>query len=134
MYTIDNFMDGTTKTDIILEDEIIELMLDLGFSPHILGFNYVAEGIRMTVDDTSVILKATKDLYPAIGAKYGSSPTRVERCIRHAIERAWNVGNLETINDIFGYSVDFNKGRPTNSEFIALAALRIKQFMRNRSA
>ena len=131
MHTIDNFMQGNNKEEILLEDEIIELMLDLGFSPHIRGFNYVAESIRMTVEDTAVILKATRDLYPAIAEKYGTSAARVERCIRHAIERAWILGNLETINDIFGYSVDFNRGRPTNSEFIALAALRIKQYLRN---
>lgn len=134
MQTIDNFMESTSKENIIIEDEIIELMLDLGFSPHILGFNYVAESIRMTVEDTNLVLKATKDLYPAIGTKYSTSATRVERCIRHAIERAWSVGNLETINNVFGYSVDFNKGRPTNSEFIALAALRIKQYLRKERA
>ena len=83
----------------------------------------------MVVDDVDLLGAITKELYPAIAVKYNTTPSRVERAIRHAIEVAWNRGRVETIDDIFGYTIDQNKGKPTNSEFIAMVADKLRMDM-----
>ena len=99
-------------------DEINET----GVPDHIKGYQYLREAIIITIHDMDVINAVTKVLYPAVAKKYGTTPSRVERAIRHAIEVAWDRGDLETLQRFFGYTVSNIKGKPTNSEFIAMIA------------
>ena len=86
----------------------------------------------MSVEDTSVLSSITKILYPGIAKRFGTTPSRVERAIRHAIEVAWNRGKMETLENLFGYTINTGKGKPTNSEFVALIADRIR--LQNRQS
>ena len=97
---------------------------------HIKGYLYLREAIRIVIDDMDYLGAVTKELYPAVATKFNTTPSRVERAIRHAIEVAWNRGKIDTIDKIFGYTVNNNKGKPTNSEFIALIAdkLRLEEY------
>lgn len=93
---------------------------------HIKGYQYLREGIILTVRNMEVINAVTKVLYPEIAKRFGTTPSRVERAIRHAIEVAWDRGDLETLQKYFGYTVNSAKGKPTNSEFIAMIADRLQ--------
>ena len=114
-----------------LENDVTEMMRDIGIPAHIKGYQYLREGILMSVDDMNVLNYITKWLYPSIAQKYKTTASSVERAIRHAIETAWIRGKIEVLNNIFGYTVASDKGKPTNSEFIALIAdkLRIEHKM-----
>ena len=90
------------------------------------GYQYLRDAIVMVVEDMDLLGAVTKELYPAIAKQNKTTPSRVERAIRHAIEVAWNRGRLETINDLFGYTVQHDKGKPTNSEFIAIIADKLR--------
>ncbi len=105
-----------------LDEKISNIFISIGIPPHIMGYQYLREGIKMTVDDPSIINNVTKKLYPEIGQKFSTTASKVERAIRHAIEVAWNRGRVEAINSIFGVRVYIGSERPTNSEFIALVA------------
>lgn len=105
-----------------LDEKISNIFITIGIPPHIKGFAYLREGIKMCVENPSVINRVTKELYPRIGEKYDTSASKVERAIRHAIEVAWNRGRSEAISSIFGARVYIGHERPTNSEFIALVA------------
>lgn len=105
-----------------LDEKISTIFTTIGIPPHIKGFAYLREGIKMAVEDPSIINKVTKELYPKIGAKFSTTASKVERAIRHAIEVAWNRGRTEAISSIFGARVYIGNERPTNSEFIALVA------------
>ncbi len=105
-----------------LEERISNIFISIGIPPHIKGYNYLREGIKMAVEQPDVINNVTKVLYPKIGEKYGTSASKVERAIRHAIEVAWNRGRIDVINAIFGARVYIGSEKPTNSEFIALVA------------
>lgn len=105
-----------------LDEKISNIFITIGIPPHIKGFAYLREGIKMTVEDQSVINRVTKELYPKIGEKFNTSASKVERAIRHAIEVAWNRGRTDAISSIFGAKVYIGNERPTNSEFIALVA------------
>lgn len=105
-----------------LDEKISNIFISIGIPPHIMGYQYLREGIKMTIEDPSIINNVTKRLYPNIGEKFGTSASKVERAIRHAIEVAWNRGRIEAINSIFGVRVYIGTERPTNSEFIALVA------------
>lgn len=105
-----------------LDEKISNIFITIGIPPHIKGFSYLREGIKMAVQDPTVINKVTKELYPKIGAKFETSASKVERAIRHAIEVAWNRGRSAEISSIFGARVYIGNERPTNSEFIALVA------------
>jgi two-component system response regulator (stage 0 sporulation protein A) len=105
-----------------LEEKISNIFISIGIPPHIKGYAYLREGIKMTVEDPSIINNVTKVLYPKIGEKYDTSASKVERAIRHAIEVAWNRGRTDAINYIFGARVYIGTEKPTNSEFIALVA------------
>jgi two-component system response regulator (stage 0 sporulation protein A) len=96
---------------------------------HIKGYLYLREAILMVVGDMEMLGAVTKELYPSIAKKFNTTPSRVERAIRHAIEVAWSRGKIDTINSLFGYTVHNDKGKPTNSEFIAMVAdkLRLEQ-------
>lgn len=105
-----------------IEEKISNIFISIGIPPHIMGYQYLREGIKMTIDDPSIINNVTKRLYPDISAKFKTTPSKVERAIRHAIEVAWNRGRIDAINSIFGVRVYIGSDRPTNSEFIALIA------------
>lgn len=105
-----------------LDEKISNIFISIGIPPHIMGYQYLREGIKMTVDDPSIINNVTKRLYPEIAEKYKTTASKVERAIRHAIEVAWNRGRIEAINSVFGVKVYIGAERPTNSEFIALVA------------
>lgn len=105
-----------------LDEKISNIFISIGIPPHIKGYQYAREGIKMAIENPSVINSVTKELYPAIGAKFKTSASKVERAIRHAIEVAWNRGRVDAINAIFGVRVYIGSERPTNSEFIALVA------------
>ncbi|WMJ81872.1 sporulation transcription factor Spo0A [Clostridium sp. MB40-C1] len=111
-----------------LESEITNIIHEIGVPAHIKGYMYLREAITMVVNDIELLSAVTKELYPSIAKKYNTTASRVERAIRHAIEVAWSRGQVETINKIFGYTIHNGKGKPTNSEFIAMVAdkLRLK--------
>ena len=105
-----------------LEAVVTEIIHEIGVPAHIKGYQYLREAIILTVNDMEVINAVTKVLYPAVAKKFTTTPSRVERAIRHAIEVAWDRGDLETLQKFFGYTVSNIKGKPTNSEFIAMIA------------
>lgn len=111
-----------------LEAEITNIIHEIGVPAHIKGYLYLREAIQMVIGDVELLSAVTKELYPSIAKKYNTTSSRVERAIRHAIEVAWGRGQIETINKIFGYTINNGKGKPTNSEFIAMVAdkLRLK--------
>lgn len=112
-----------------LEAEITNIIHEIGVPAHIKGYLYLREAIFMVVNDIELLSAVTKELYPSIAKKFNTTSSRVERAIRHAIEVAWSRGQVETINKIFGYTIHNGKGKPTNSEFIAMVAdkLRLQQ-------
>ncbi len=105
-----------------IDERISNIFISIGIPPHIKGYNYLREGIKMAVNDPHVINNVTKGLYPVIGEKFDTSASKVERAIRHAIEVAWNRGRIDAVNAIFGARVYIGSEKPTNSEFIALVA------------
>ena len=105
-----------------LEAVVTDIIHEIGVPAHIKGYQYLREAIILTINDMDVINAVTKVLYPAVAKKFGTTPSRVERAIRHAIEVAWDRGDLETLQKFFGYTVSNIKGKPTNSEFIAMIA------------
>ena len=108
-----------------LETDITKMLHELGIPAHIKGYQYLRDAIRMVVRDREMMEAVTKILYPEIAKKNYTSSSRVERAIRHAIEVAWGRGSLEVIDELFGYTISTGKGKPTNSEFIALIADKI---------
>lgn len=109
-----------------LETKITKTIQEIGIPAHIKGYSYIREAITMVIDDMDYLGAVTKELYPAVASKFNTTPSRVERAIRHAIEVAWNRGKVETLDKIFGYTVSNSKGKPTNSEFIALIADKLR--------
>ncbi len=105
-----------------LDEKISNIFTTIGIPPHIKGFSYLREGIKMTVTNPGIINRVTKELYPQIAFKFSTTASKVERAIRHAIEVAWNRGRADAISSIFGARVYIGNERPTNSEFIALVA------------
>lgn len=112
-----------------LEQEITQLIHLIGIPAHIKGYLYLREAILMVYDEVELLGLVTKQLYPQVAARFKTTPSRVERAIRHAIEVAWTRGNLETIERVFGHTISQERGKPTNSEFIAMIAdqLRLKR-------
>ncbi len=105
-----------------LEEKISKIFINVGIPPHIKGYNFLREGVKMAVEDPEIINNITKRLYPSIGEKYKTTASKVERAIRHAIEVAWARGRIETINSILGVRAYVGQEKPTNGEFIALVA------------
>ena len=114
-----------------LESRVTNMLHEIGIPAHIKGYQYLREAIMMSVEDPAMISSITKILYPTIAKRFQTTPSRVERAIRHAIEVAWSRGRMETLDAMFGYTIDTGKGKPTNSEFIALIADRIRLSYRN---
>ena len=120
-----------TRSDFVrnagnIETEITNIIHEIGVPAHIKGYQYLREAIIMAIEDIDVINQITKQLYPDISKKYHTTPSRVERAIRHAIEVAWGRGQQEVVENIFGYTVSAAKGKPTNSEFIAMIADKLR--------
>lgn len=109
-----------------LEKDVTDMIHEIGVPAHIKGYQYLREAIMMSVEDVEMLGSITKVLYPTIARKYQTTPSRVERAIRHAIEVAWSRGRMETLDALFGYTINTGKGKPTNSEFIALIADKIR--------
>jgi len=111
---------------ISLESKVTNILHEVGVPAHIRGYHYMREAIVMAVDNLDVLNYITKELYPTIAKRCQTTPSRVERAIRHAIEVAWSRGKIDAIDSLFGYTVSTHKGKPTNSEFIALIADRLR--------
>ena len=109
-----------------LEQDVTDMIHEIGVPAHIKGYQYLRDAIMMSVEDPGMISSITKILYPTIAKRFQTTPSRVERAIRHAIEVAWSRGRMETLDALFGYTIDTGKGKPTNSEFIALIADKIR--------
>ena len=109
-----------------LEHDVTNIIHEIGVPAHIKGYHYLRDAIMMSVNDTEMLNSITKLLYPSIAKQHKTTPSRVERAIRHAIEVAWSRGKMDTIDALFGYTVNNGKGKPTNSEFVALIADKIR--------
>ena len=120
-YDVKDFA-AAKKKSVSLDEKISDIFISIGIPPHIKGYSYLREGIKKTVDEPNVINHVTKVLYPSIAKNFDTTPSKVERAIRHAIEVAWNRGRIDAINAIFGSRVYLGSEKPTNSEFIALVA------------
>ncbi len=120
---------NTANAHKSLEAKITNIIHEIGVPAHIKGYLYLREAITMVIDNVELLSAVTKELYPNIAKRFNTTPSRVERAIRHAIEVAWSRGKVDTINNLFGYTVNTDKGKPTNSEFIAMVAdkLRLEQ-------
>ena len=120
--------DVDVRTNVVrdLEKDVTDMIHEIGVPAHIKGYQYLREAIMMSVQDVEMLGSITKVLYPTIAKKYQTTPSRVERAIRHAIEVAWSRGRMETLDALFGYTINTGKGKPTNSEFIALIADKIR--------
>lgn len=113
-----------------LEKIVTEIIHEVGIPAHIKGYQFIRSAIIMAVENMEVINSITKQLYPELAKMYHTTPSRVERAIRHSIEVAWNRGKSETMDEMFGYTISSGKGKPTNSEFIAMIADRIRLQMK----
>ncbi len=120
------------KQEYNLENRVTDMIHEIGIPAHIKGYHYLRDAIIMAVDDMDVLNAITKVLYPTIAKMHQTTASRVERAIRHAIEVAWSRGKLDTLDELFGYTVSNGKGKPTNSEFIALIADTIRLENKNR--
>lgn len=116
----------TYKKEETLESKVTNIIHEVGVPAHIKGYQYLRDGIIMAVENVEVINQITKQLYPDLAKKYHTTASRVERAIRHAIEVAWGRGQLDMLENIFGYTVNANKGKPTNSEFIAMISDKLR--------
>lgn len=115
-----------------LESDVTNIIHEVGVPAHIKGYQYLRDAIIMSVNDMEMLNSITKILYPTIAKQHQTTPSRVERAIRHAIEVAWSRGKMDTLDELFGYTVSNGKGKPTNSEFIALIADKIRLEYKNR--
>ena len=116
-----------------LETDVTNMIHEIGVPAHIKGYHYLRDAIMMAVEDMNMLNSITKILYPTIAKNHQTTPSRVERAIRHAIEVAWSRGKMDTIDELFGYTVSVGKGKPTNSEFIALIADKIRLDYKKRA-
>ncbi len=117
---------NNTYSSVDLETRVTSILHEIGVPAHIRGYHYMREAIIMAIEDIDVLNYITKELYPSIAKKCSTTPSRVERAIRHAIEVAWSRGRVEVIDSLFGYTINNHKGKPTNSEFIALIADKLR--------
>ncbi len=118
--------DNTPVTDLDLEVIVTEIIHQIGVPAHIKGYHYLRDAIVMSVRNTELINSVTKCLYPAIAKKHKTTSSRVERAIRHAIEVAWDRGDVDVLNSYFGYTIHTSRGKPTNSEFIAMISDKLR--------
>ncbi len=123
----------SARSEQDLETDVTNMIHEIGVPAHIKGYQYLRDAIMMSVEDMNMLNAVTKILYPTIAKNHQTTPSRVERAIRHAIEVAWSRGKMDTIEELFGYTVSGSKGKPTNSEFIALIADRIRLDYKKRA-
>jgi len=109
-----------------IEVEVTKMIQQMGVPAHVKGYQYIRDAIVSVIKDVSLLGAVTKELYPMIAKKYNTTPSRVERAIRHAIELAWDRGNIDFMNKFFGYTINVDRGKPTNSEFIAMVADKLR--------
>jgi len=126
-----NYDTQMTRSDFVknvgnIETEITNIIHEIGVPAHIKGYLYLREAIKMVIENVELLGAVTKELYPSIAKKFNTTPSRVERAIRHAIEVAWSRGKVDTINQLFGYTVHNTKGKPTNSEFITMISDKLR--------
>lgn len=121
-----------TKPGFDIEMTVTEIIHQIGVPAHIKGYHYLREAIIMSVEDGEMINAVTKRLYPGIAKKFGTTSSRVERAIRHAIEVAWDRGDVDTLNSYFGYTIHSLRGKPTNSEFVAMISDKVRLMMKRR--
>ncbi len=129
IYDITNKKENNKNIDFYnsnLQVSITKMLHELGIPSHIKGYQYIREAVGIIFDKPEVIGGITKELYPELASKYNTTVSRVERAIRHAIEVSWNRGNLDFMEEIFGYSVDIDKAKPTNSEFMVTIADKLR--------
>jgi two-component system response regulator (stage 0 sporulation protein A) len=124
---------GSAKTNVVpmtkgrnLDANITSIIHEIGVPAHIKGYQYLREAITMVYNNIEILGAITKTLYPDIAVKFKTTPSRVERAIRHAIEVAWTRGNIDSISQLFGYTINISKSKPTNSEFIAMVADKLR--------
>lgn len=109
-----------------LDVDVTNIIHQMGVPAHIKGYQYLRDAILLVVNEVNLLGAVTKELYPTIAQKYQTTPSRVERAIRHAIELAWDRGNVDMMNKFFGYTINLQRGKPTNSEFIAMVADKLR--------
>ncbi len=119
-------INSNLKSSTPMEVRVTNIIHDVGVPAHIKGYQYIREAIMLAIKNEDIINAITKTLYPTLATMFKTTPSRVERAIRHAIEVAWNRGQIEMHDKIFGYTVNSNKGKPTNSEFIAMIADKLR--------
>lgn len=124
--TVSNLTRPVKRTS--LEADVTNIIHEIGIPAHIKGYHYLREAIMMVVEEVDLLGSVTKVLYPRIAERFDTTSSRVERAIRHAIEVAWSRNNIETIKKFFGYTINTERGKPTNSEFIALVADRLRLY------
>lgn len=124
------FMDFIGMSEVEMEKYVTRIMLDMGVPAHLKGYHYLREAIMLSEQDMEVVCSVTKLLYPTIAKRFRTTDQKVERAIRNAIEVSWSRGNLDTFEELFGYSADSGRGRPTNSEYIARIADKIRLDMK----
>lgn len=116
------------KETINVEVEVSSLLHDLGIPSHVRGYRYIRDGVMLLYESSSLVNLVTKDVYPIIAKKYDTTTTRVERAIRHAIEISWMRGDIKLMEDLFGNSIDFDRSKPTNAEFLTTIADKFKLY------
>ena len=134
MMQADKNAKSAVRSEVNVEAMVTSIIHEIGVPAHIKGYQYLREAIMIAVEDMDVINAITKVLYPQVAKTFSTTPSRVERAIRHAIEVAWDRGDLETLQRFFGYTVSNTKGKPTNSEFIALIADKLQLQLKNGQA
>ncbi len=130
---ISNSIQDLFKPDILnnLEIKVTEILHQIGVPAHIKGYHYLRDSIIMSVETPEIINSVTKQLYPSVAKRFDTTSSRVERAIRHAIEVAWDRGDIDVLNSYFGYTIHNERGKPTNSEFIAMISDRLRLQMKN---
>ena len=116
-----------------IEIKVTQILHEIGVPAHIKGYHYLRDSIIMSVEKPEIINAVTKQLYPSVAKKYETTSSRVERAIRHAIEVAWDRGDIDVLNSYFGYTIHNDRGKPTNSEFIAMISDRLRLQIKNAS-
>ena len=128
----DNVLNKTMNLDIFgIELKVTEILHEIGVPAHIKGYHYLRDSIIMSVEKPQIINAVTKQLYPSVAKKYETTSSRVERAIRHAIEVAWDRGDIDVLNSYFGYTIHNDRGKPTNSEFIAMISDKLRLQLKN---
>lgn len=124
---------GGFSQNVNMEVKVTEILHQIGVPAHIKGYHYLRDSILMSIEKPEIINAVTKELYPSVAMKYETTSSRVERAIRHAIEVAWDRGDVDVLNSYFGYTIHNSRGKPTNSEFIAMISDKLRLQLRNAS-